>query len=211
VTLEDYLDRWSELHGGYDPRTSSWARTWLRLTFRLGTPLARAGVSPHAVTAAGLIAAASVPAVAYAGYPLLGVPLVALSALLDSLDGAVAVLADRVTAFGYVLDSVADRVSEALLLAGLWLAGAPGWLCVLAGAAMWLHEYVRARAVGAGLTDIGVVTVGERPVRLLLLAAGLALAPGAWTGMAGMAALAGLTHLLGVLHRRLTPGRSAPR
>jgi CDP-diacylglycerol--glycerol-3-phosphate 3-phosphatidyltransferase len=225
VNLDGYLDRWSTLHGGYDPRTSAWARTWLRLTFGLASPLARAGVSPHLPTGAGLLAAGLVPVAVYAGYPLLGVPLVALSALFDSLDGAVAVLADRVTGFGYVLDSAADRVAEALLLSALWLAGATGWLCVLAGAAMWLHEYVRARAAGAGLAELGAVTIGERPVRLIVLAVGLAPgAPEAGAALAAVVALGGLVHLLVVVHRELTPqppgargrrgltpGRSAPR
>jgi phosphatidylglycerophosphate synthase len=208
VTFDAYVDRWSALHGGYDPRTSTWARTWLRLTFRLAALLTRAGLSPHLLTGAGLLAAALVPAAVYAGYPLVAVPLVVLSGLLDSLDGAVAVLADRVTPLGYVLDSVADRLGEALLLAALWLAGATGWLCVLAGAAMWLHEYIRARATGAGLADLGVVTVGERPVRLVLVAAGLALGvPETFAAFAAGIALAGVVQLLMVVHRRLTPGR----
>jgi CDP-diacylglycerol--glycerol-3-phosphate 3-phosphatidyltransferase len=182
VTFDAYVDRWSTLHGGHDPRTSIWSRMWLRLTFALAAPLARAGVPPHLVTVGGLLAAA--------------------------LDGAVAVLAERVTGFGYVLDSAADRVGEALLLAGLWSAGATGWLCVLAGAAMWLHEYVRARAAGAGLVGLGAVTIGERPVRLIVVAAGLAVgAPDALAAVATVIALAGLVHLLVVVHRGLTPGR----
>ena len=208
VTFDAYVDRWSTLHGGHDPRTSIWSRMWLRLTFALAAPLARAGVPPHLVTAGGLLAAALVPAAVYAGYPLLGVPLIALSGLLDSLDGAVAVLAERVTGFGYVLDSAADRVGEALLLAGLWSAGATGWVCVLAGAAMWLHEYVRARAAGAGLVGLGAVTIGERPVRLIVVAAGFAVgAPDALAAVATVIALAGLVHLLVVVHRCLTPDR----
>jgi CDP-diacylglycerol--glycerol-3-phosphate 3-phosphatidyltransferase len=206
VTFEPYVDRWSALHGGYDPRLSIWSRTWLRLTFRLAAPLAAAGVSPHLLTAAGLLAAALVPVAAYAGYPLVAVPLIALSGLLDALDGAVAVVADRVTPLGSLLDSVADRVGEALLLAGLWLAGATGWVCVLAGAAMWLHEYVRARAAGAGLAGLGAVTVGERPVRLIVVGAGFALGqPDAAAGLSVALGLAGLVHLLAVVRRALQP------
>jgi CDP-diacylglycerol--glycerol-3-phosphate 3-phosphatidyltransferase len=211
VDLQAYLDRWAALHGGYDPRTSVWSRTWLRLTFRLAAPLARSGMSPHLLTAAGLLAAALVPSVAYAGYPLLAVPLIALSGLFDSLDGAVAVLAGRATPFGYVLDSAADRVGEAAYVVALWVLGAPGWVCALAGAGAWLLEYVRARAVGAGMTGIGLVTVWERATRIAVTAAGLLLVPwfaaaaavtaGAWSVLG----LAGLGQLLVVVHRELPP------
>jgi hypothetical protein len=42
----------------------------------------------------------------------------------------------------------------------------PGRLVVAAGAVSWLHEYVRARATASGMSDIGAVTVGERPTRV---------------------------------------------
>jgi CDP-diacylglycerol--glycerol-3-phosphate 3-phosphatidyltransferase len=37
----------------------------------------------------------------------------------------------------------------------------------------WLHEYVRARAIAAGMPDIGAVTVGERPTRVSVAISGL--------------------------------------
>jgi archaetidylinositol phosphate synthase len=204
-----YLDRWAEVHGGYDPRTSVWARTWLRAMYTLGVPLARAGVRPHALTIAGLAACALVPVVAGAAGPLAAAPVVVLSGLLDSLDGTVAVLRDRVSRVGYVFDSLADRVGEALYLWALWLLGAPAWLCALAGAATWLLEYTRARAIGAGMAGIGVVTVWERATRVAVTAAGLLVAglvPGAVTVTAAVWAVlgvVGLGQLLVVVSRRL--------
>lgn len=206
-----YLDRWSAAHGGYDPAASVWSRSWLRAVYALAAPLARAGVRPHAVTVAGVVACGLAPVAAWAGLVPLAAVAVAASGLLDSLDGAVAVLRDRVTAFGYVLDSVADRVGEALYLWALWLLGAPGWVCVVAGALAWLLEYVRARAVGAGLGDIVVVTVWERATRIAVTAAGLlvtAVLPVAATVTAGVWVLLGLVGsgqlLVGV--RRRLPG-----
>ena len=105
-----------------------------------------------------------------------GAVLVLLAGLADTLDGAVAVLSGRTTRLGYVLDSVADRVGEAAWLTAFWLAGAPGWLVVAAGAVSWLHEYARARATAAGMREIGVVTVGERPTRVSIAISGLLLA-----------------------------------
>ena len=60
----------------------------------------------------------------------------------------------------------ADRIGELGWLAAFWVAGAPGWLVVAAGAASWLHEYLRARATAGGMAEIGAVTAlgaqGER-------------------------------------------------
>jgi CDP-diacylglycerol--glycerol-3-phosphate 3-phosphatidyltransferase len=173
---DSYLRAWSVTHGGYDPATGGvLVRRWLRLTYLLARPLAVLGAPPSAVTAvaAALPALALAPAAAGGRWPLLAALIVLASAVLDSLDGAVAVLRDRVSPVGFVLDSVADRVADALYLVALWLLGAPGWLAVAAAAALFLLEYTRARAGNAGFGEIGVVTVGERPTRVILTVAGL--------------------------------------
>ena len=167
------------------------------------------------MTAAGLLVAgaAVVPAASGGRWPLAAAALVVVSGLLDSLDGAVAVLAGRTTRWGFVLDSLCDRVADAAYGLGLVAAGAPAVLGVCGVAAGWLHEYVRARAGVAGMPEVGVVTVSERPTRvvvpaLFLLGAGLhPAAATAWAG-AGAAALTavgvvGLVQLLVVVRRRL--------
>ncbi|MGH8938492.1 MAG: CDP-alcohol phosphatidyltransferase family protein, partial [Actinomycetes bacterium] len=135
--------------------------------------------------------------------------LVVASGLLDSVDGAVAVLTDRVTRWGQVLDHLVDRVTDLLYLVALWLAGAPGQACVAGGVLMLLLEYVRARAAVAGMTEVGVVTVWERPTRVIVTAAFLAsgvfgdlwpaLGAAAWVGLG----MVGLGQLLVVVRRRL--------
>jgi phosphatidylglycerophosphate synthase len=129
-------------------------------------------VSPSALTLAGAVVAALalVPADRGGRWVLAAAGAVLVAALLDGLDGAVAILSGRATRGGYVLDSVCDRLSDGCFVAALWLAGAPGPLCVLGGATAWLLEYVRARAGAAGVAGIGVVTVGERPARVLITA-----------------------------------------
>ncbi|WP_018634989.1 CDP-alcohol phosphatidyltransferase family protein [Parafrankia elaeagni] len=176
---ETYLVEWAALHGGYDPRTGpAMIRIWLTLTYCLARPLAAAGVAPGAVTAAAAAAAMPViPAAWVGGRWVLVCPLVViLSGLLDNLDGAVAILRRRVTSWGYVLDSATDRVCDAAYLVALWLVGAPGGLATAAGAGLMMLEYVRARASGAGHGEIGTVTVGERPTRVILAALALAVA-----------------------------------
>jgi CDP-diacylglycerol--glycerol-3-phosphate 3-phosphatidyltransferase len=190
------------------------------MAYGIGAPLARARVTPTAVTALGLLFCAAVP-VAAARAPVglfVAAGLVLLAGVADSVDGAVAVISDRVTALGYVYDSVADRLGEAAWLVGFWVAGVPGELVVLAGGLSWLHEYVRARAVSAGMREIGSVTVGERPTRVAialvgLLVAGAAgfiepdLAPGTLTialAVWVLLAVFGLGQLLSAVRRSLT-------
>jgi phosphatidylglycerophosphate synthase len=171
-----YARQWSALHGGYDPRTATpVVRGWLYLAFSVARPLARWGVPPSTVTSAGVLVAGAVPLVATFGpaWGPVGALLVLAGAVADSADGALAVVAGRETRLGQVYDSAADRVSEAAWLLALFLLGAPAWLAVACLGLTWLHEYVRARATVAGMTDIGTVTVGERPTRVLLALFGL--------------------------------------
>lgn len=218
---DEFLVRWRRLHGGYDPRSSRMVGGWLRLTYRLARPAAAAGLRPDALTAWGVWVSAAALAVAAGGGPWLVLAglLVVVSALGDALDGAVAALTGRASRWGYVLDSLADRASELLYVAAVWLAGAPGSLAAGTAVGVVLLEYVRARAAGAGGGEIGTVTVGERPTRVIacattLVAAGIAaaVAPGAaeslaTIGLTLLAALtvAGLAQLLVAVRRRLGP------
>ena len=208
-----YFDRWAALHGGYDPRGNVLVRGWLLFAYAVARPLAAARVPPDLITVTGLLV--SVGAVALAtgsGWWLLGAALVVvLAGLLDTVDGAVAVLRDRVTLWGSVLDSVTDRVGDSLFLVALGVAGAPWQVCVVGGAVMFLQEYTRTRAGAAGMTEVGVVTVWERPTRVIVTAMFLAAAAllgepwpalGAWVWV-GLGVV-GLTQLLVVVRRRLT-------
>jgi phosphatidylglycerophosphate synthase len=214
LNREDYLDRWSALHGGYDVDRSRLVRGWLGMLYALARPLAAAGTPPDLVTLAGLLLAVIAAVLAWAGVVvavLLAALAVLLSGLVDGLDGAVAVLSGRTSRWGYVLDSVTDRIGEGAYLVALYVLGAPGWLCVGAGAVSYLQEYVRARAGAAGMTEIGVVTVAERPTRVIVTAVFLTLAALAGTGTCASAGagvwlalgIAGLGQILVVARRRL--------
>jgi CDP-diacylglycerol--glycerol-3-phosphate 3-phosphatidyltransferase len=186
-TWDQYATRWAGLHGGVDPRTSSASvAAWLRMSYRVGRLLARIKVRPSVLTTAGLVCNGLVLYVTaqHRFWPIVAAALVVLSGVMDTLDGAVAVITNRVTRLGYVYDSVADRLGEAAWVGALWLIGAPGWLAVLVGGLAWLHEYIRARATAAGMSEIGVVTLGERPSRLILIVIGLLLA-----GVSGLVAV----------------------
>lgn len=199
-SLDGYFDRWRELHGGYDPRTGNrWLRGWLTVVHRVAGPLAARGVHPDVVTVASLCVASVVVVLAGAGgrWLLLATWVLVLSGLLDNLDGAVAVLQRRTTRWGYVLDSVVDRASDALYLVAMVLIGAPVELAAACGFLFFLLEYTRARAGNAGGDEVGVITMAERPTRVIVLAATL-LSAGALPAAADTLATAG-TAVLAVL------------
>lgn len=221
MDAQEYRRRWAALHGGVD--VTGVVAGWLVVSRTLAIPLARTGVSPSAVTVlAVLVGLAAVPPAAVRGrWLLLAAALVVVSGVLDGLDGSVAVLQDRVSRWGYVLDSVCDRVAEAGFAAALYVAGAPGWAAVGWAAVGWLQEYLRARAHAAGMTGIEVVTVSERPTRIIvaamsLLGAGLSASAGSTWVTVGvlvglLAALVGLGQLLVVVHRVVSPDHGGGR
>lgn len=195
---DEYLARWGELHG-MDPRDNRLVCWWLGLVQGLARPFVRLGASPDAVTLVGLaVSLLALPLAWLGGRWLLASALaVFASGITDNLDGAVAVMTGRATKWGAVLDSACDRVGDMAFLAALWLAGAPAGVCVAAGGVTFLQEYVRARAVAGGMSEVGVVSVWERPSRVLvvgmfLLAAGLHPAWGGWLLAVGSWAALGL-------------------
>lgn len=217
LTWDGYAAAWARSHGGCDPRRAGLlVRGWLRLGFRLGSALGRLDLAPSVVTTAGLVLCLLVPPVAGSGggWPMLAALLVLLAALADTVDGAVALATGRVTRTGAVYDAVADRVGEACWVAAFWVLGAPGPLVVACGAAGWLHEYMRARAVGIPYA----ATIGERPTRVSVAVVGLLLAGAAGPVSADLAAgtvtvvaagwlllgVFGLSQLAGTVRRSIT-------
>ncbi|QBI22075.1 CDP-alcohol phosphatidyltransferase family protein [Egibacter rhizosphaerae] len=210
-----YFARWSALHGGYDPADNVWVRGWLSVAYALARPLARRGVHPDLLTGATVWLALVALATAEAGgrWPLLGVVALVASGLGDAVDGAVATLTERATRWGYVLDSLIDRVTDVLFVAALWRLGAPLELAAASAVIALLLDYLRARASNAGAGEIGTITVGERATRVILaalglLAAGVAPAAAASLATASVAVLsvlllAGLVHLLVAVHGRV--------
>lgn len=194
--LDGYLTRWAALHQGYDPRGSIPARALLTATYALARPLARWGVKPDVLTVWTLWLACAAFVAAHAGgrWAVVAGAAVALSGLGDALDGAVAAMTDQATRWGSVFDSVVDRVNDVMYLVAVWTVGAPAGLAVACGVAFGLLEYLRARAGNAGMGEIGVVTVGERPVRIILCTVALVVA-----GIVVDHAAAGATLALGVL------------
>src|SRR3954447_24806885 len=113
---DDYLASWARFHDDIVP--SGLVAWWLRWVYTVARPLASVGVSPSVLTLFGLVLAGLVPCLAGVGprWAVLAGLVVALSALLDNLDGAVAILTSRTSGWGVVLDSLVDRLSDGLYL-----------------------------------------------------------------------------------------------
>ena len=123
-----------------------------RITDPIVKPLARLGVTPNHVTAAGVLGNAGAAVLAARGdFLIAGVVMLAASGL-DLLDGALARATGKVTRFGAVFDAVMDRVSEAAVLFGLLYyfsdrGGREEELLIFAAVvASFLVSYTRARA-----------------------------------------------------------------
>jgi phosphatidylglycerophosphate synthase len=189
-TFEAYRAGWREVHriGEQAQPGGRLAAGYLRLPYLLGAPLARAGADPDLVTLGALWVAlvAGWTATLGPGWAAAAGALTLLAGVADSVDGAVAVLQDRASPFGFVWDSTADRLADLALVAGPvvlvatsagagWRAAAVATGTAAAGLALLL-EYVRARAqAGQVAAAWSLATPGERPTRVIVLGlAGLA-------------------------------------
>ncbi|MGD0765142.1 MAG: CDP-alcohol phosphatidyltransferase family protein [Dehalococcoidia bacterium] len=147
------------------------------LTEPVGRALARTGVTPNMITSLGLAGAVGASVLVARGEFLAGGLVMLAAAALDLLDGIVARASGKVTAFGGVFDSVADRLSEAAVLGGLLFRFASEgrreeiMLVFAAVVGSLLVSYVRARAEAAGAElREGLFT---RPERVIVLGIGL--------------------------------------
>jgi CDP-diacylglycerol---glycerol-3-phosphate 3-phosphatidyltransferase len=104
-----------------------------------------------------------------------------VGSLLDILDGALARAGGKTTPFGAFLDSTTDRVGEGLMLTALAYVLARHHhlifvaVTTLAVAGSFLVPYTRAKAEAIGLR--GDVGIGSRAERVVVITAGLVLAP----------------------------------
>lgn len=141
--------------------------------------LARAGVTPDAITYTGLFLSAAAAACLAGGMLRTAGVVWLIGSALDMLDGALARNTGAVNRKGAFLDSSLDRVAEGLLLTaavyhfagqGMALASAASAYALLAS---FMVSYTRARAEGLGAgCKSGLAT---RLERVILLGMGLLL------------------------------------
>jgi CDP-diacylglycerol--glycerol-3-phosphate 3-phosphatidyltransferase len=181
------------------------------LASRSVTGLTRTRITPNALTASGvtLCGVASV-LVLFEGHNeflfyWLGAVVFVLGSLLDILDGALARAGGKTTPFGAFLDSTTDRVGEAFMLTAIaWVLAEhhrPIFVAVTVAAVAGsiLVSYTRAKAEALGLR--GDVGIGSRAERVVVITAGLVLAP--WGVLPWAIALLACTAWVTVVQRVL--------
>ena len=193
------------------------------LASRSVVSLTRTRITPNALTASGvtLCAVASVLVLFEGRNEILfywaAAVVFVLGSLLDILDGALARAGGKTTPFGAFLDSTTDRVSEGFMLTAIgWVLARthhPAFVAVtvIAVAGSFLVSYTRARAEALGLR--GDVGIGSRAERVVVITAGLVLAPWGvlpWS-LVLLACTAWITVVQRVLHVRKQLREGNPR
>ena len=162
---QEFKERWSELHGGAD--TEGVVGGWLSFSYQAARVCVALRITPNLLTFLGLGTAIAMGLSEYAAIALL---LLVISLFFDGIDGSVAILRGTESKWGELLDSLADRISEAFWLYMGWRLGIPAWVVITMWTIASTQEYARARLASLGHREIGVVTPTERPVRAIFMA-----------------------------------------
>jgi phosphatidylglycerophosphate synthase len=168
------------------------ARQW-QTSQRLANALTRAGVSPNAISVAGMACCLAAGA-ALAATPFLegwasrttwlaAAVLIQLRLLANMLDGMVAVASGRASRVGELYNELPDRISDVAALVGLgYAAGGSMELGFAAAIGAVLTAYVRSlgKAAGAAQQFIGPMAKQQRMFIVTVTAVYAGLAPEAW-------------------------------
>ncbi|MCF8552828.1 MAG: CDP-alcohol phosphatidyltransferase family protein [Candidatus Planktophila sp.] len=164
LSKDEFKAKWSSLHS--DAETTGIVGAWLNISYRFGLICTLLRISPNALTMLGLLGAVATAVTAQTAWAIL---FLVFSLFCDGIDGSVAIFQHRESKFGATLDSVVDRISEALWFYALYAIGVPAWIPITLWSVAAFQEYARAKLVSLGVSDIGVVTPAERPVRASFL------------------------------------------
>jgi CDP-diacylglycerol--glycerol-3-phosphate 3-phosphatidyltransferase len=164
LSKDEFKTKWSSLHS--DAETTGIVGAWLNISYRFGLICTLLRISPNALTMLGLLGAVATAVTAQTAWAIL---FLVFSLFCDGIDGSVAIFQHRESKFGATLDSVVDRISEALWFYALYAIGVPAWIPITLWSVAAFQEYARAKLVSLGVSDIGVVTPAERPVRASFL------------------------------------------
>jgi CDP-diacylglycerol---glycerol-3-phosphate 3-phosphatidyltransferase len=152
-----------------------------RLVLPIARWMVRAGATANWLTFAGMVGSVAGATVLLAGHRVAGAVVLGLASVIDAFDGAVARLRGSEGSFGAFYDSVADRISDAVIF------GAVAWLvrddpllfavAIVALAGAQITSYIRAKAESLGWdATVGVLERAERII-IIVLAIGFDLLP----------------------------------
>ncbi len=171
-------------------------------------------LTPNAISMVGLAGNLAAAALVWQSYFFLGGIAFIIGSVMDTLDGRYARASGKGTLFGAFLDSTLDRIEEGLVLTAVAFQFADtgesfaAAICVVVVLGSLMVSYTRARAEALGVEcKVGIAT---RPVRVVILSAGLVFAKGAGVfdvellapAIYAMALLTGFTVVQRVWHVR---------
>ncbi|MEZ5062867.1 MAG: CDP-alcohol phosphatidyltransferase family protein [Solirubrobacterales bacterium] len=139
-------------------------------------------LTPNAISMTGLVLNLAAAVLILEGMFVAGAFAFIIGSIMDTLDGRYSRMSGKGTQFGAFLDSTLDRIEEGVVLGAVcWhfaddgnAAVAAACLLVVLGSLM--VSYTRARAEALGVEcKVGIAT---RPVRVVILSAGLMFADG---------------------------------
>lgn len=160
MTKNEFYLAWSKLHG--DAKIAGIVKGWLIISFSTSKALARIRITPNALTILGLVFGVLL----YMNANAIWAPLIlVISLICDGVDGSLAIITGKSSKWGALLDSVVDRFTEFFWILALYSLGVDSKILIAVLILASAQEYLRARAGGVGLTQVGVVTLAERPVR----------------------------------------------
>lgn len=167
MTKAQYLSAWQNSHSAPNIFV---IRGFLTVVYFLARILISLRVTPNGATLLGGIVGSFAAVLVIGGNWLWAAAIAVISSLLDGVDGAIAEITNRKTKFGSVLDAVVDRIVELVWFTSLIAWGADITAVVILGLTILLMEYLRAKANSLGLAGAGLITIAERPTRVIMFA-----------------------------------------
>ena len=164
LSKQEFKVKWSSLHS--DAKTNGIVGAWLNISYRFGLVCTLLRISPNVLTLFGLLGAVATAATSQTIWAIF---FLVFSLFCDGIDGSVAIFQQRESNWGATLDAVADRISEAFWFFTLFAIGVPAWIPIILWSIASFQEYARAKLKSLGVSDLGVVTPAERPIRASFL------------------------------------------
>ncbi len=137
-----------------------------------GKAFAAVGITPNQITTMGIVLTGVATWFVANDEPFIAGWILVAGGLMDTFDGATARAGGRSTPFGGFYDSVSDRISDGIILAGIawWVGDQPRLfvLTMMALVAAQVTSYIRAKAEAIDLTcSVGVMERAERAIVLM--------------------------------------------
>jgi len=129
------------------------------------------GITPNELSVASFFVSVLAGIAFYAGDIVVGVTMVALNAIFDALDGALARDMGVAGPRGDFLDHVIDRYADIFIITGIFAGGAAPWpigVFALTGVLMSSYLGTQAQAVGVGRYYGGILGRADRLVLIIM-------------------------------------------